>query len=153
VHILTNMQRVPTEGNFYDEQGKAQKPVIVRDYNWHIGYVNKGERMANSYSVSWRMCTWLKYLFSYPLDITVQNNYIILLSCSSQIAHRKYLVFVKNLLETTLKKPHSQSTPRQRLNPQTSQWYDLKDYNLDIGQLQDQVCGVMCTSKHKCSAA
>jgi len=46
VHILTNMQRVPTEGNFYDEQGKAQKPVIITDYNQHRGYADEGYRMA-----------------------------------------------------------------------------------------------------------
>jgi hypothetical protein len=29
-HILTNMHRPPTEGNFCDEEGKAQKPTIVQ---------------------------------------------------------------------------------------------------------------------------
>jgi hypothetical protein len=32
VHILMNIQRPPTEGNFYDKQGKAQTPLTVTDY-------------------------------------------------------------------------------------------------------------------------
>jgi len=31
---------------------KAQKPVTVTDYNWHMGYINKEDKMANSYSIS-----------------------------------------------------------------------------------------------------
>jgi len=31
---------------------KAIKPQIVIDYNCHVGYVDKGHRMANSYSTS-----------------------------------------------------------------------------------------------------
>jgi hypothetical protein len=45
VHIL------PEEDSFCDECGKAKKPVIVEDYSWHKGYVDKGERMTNSYSI------------------------------------------------------------------------------------------------------
>jgi hypothetical protein len=42
MQILTNMHRPPAEGNFYDEHGEAQKPVIVPDYICHMGYVNAG---------------------------------------------------------------------------------------------------------------
>jgi len=54
MHILTNMHRPPREGKFCDKQEKAQKPVIVTDYSQHMGYVDKGDRMANSCSISWR---------------------------------------------------------------------------------------------------
>jgi hypothetical protein len=37
------------EGNFCDEYGKAQKPVIVEDYNQDVGNVDIGDRTANSY--------------------------------------------------------------------------------------------------------
>jgi len=49
---LKNMHAPPAEGNFFEEHGEAEKPVIVTDYNWHMDYVNKGDRMANSYSIS-----------------------------------------------------------------------------------------------------
>jgi len=32
---LTNVQKPPTEVNFYDEHGKAQKLVTLKDYSWH----------------------------------------------------------------------------------------------------------------------
>jgi len=44
-----NMHRPPTEGNFCDEQRKAQKPVIVIGYNWHMSHSDWGDRMAKSY--------------------------------------------------------------------------------------------------------
>jgi hypothetical protein len=52
--ILTNMQRPPREGILCDKQRKIQKPVIVTDYNQYMDYTDKGERLANSYSFTWR---------------------------------------------------------------------------------------------------
>jgi len=54
--ILTNIHSAPVEGNFWNEGGKAIKPQIVMDYNHHMGYVDMGDRMANSYSIS--QCTF-----------------------------------------------------------------------------------------------
>jgi hypothetical protein len=50
VCMLTNIHDPPQEGNFRNEQGNAIKPKIVVDYNHHLGYVDKGNRMANSYA-------------------------------------------------------------------------------------------------------
>jgi hypothetical protein len=52
VNMLTNMHRSPAEGNFCDEHGNALKPAIVQNYNRHMGYVGKSDRMTNSYSIS-----------------------------------------------------------------------------------------------------
>jgi hypothetical protein len=52
VNILTDMHHHPAEGNFCDEYGNALKPAIVQDYNRHMGYVDKSDRMTNSYSIS-----------------------------------------------------------------------------------------------------
>jgi hypothetical protein len=46
MHILMNMHRSPVAGNFCNEHGKAKKPVTVRSY------INKGDIMANSSSIS-----------------------------------------------------------------------------------------------------
>jgi hypothetical protein len=45
VCIPTNVHKLTAEGNFCDESRRAHKPAIVEDYNWHTGYINKGERM------------------------------------------------------------------------------------------------------------
>jgi hypothetical protein len=54
--MLTDMHNPPAEGNFCDKKGNAQKPAVVEDYNRDMGYVYKGERMADSYTISG--CTW-----------------------------------------------------------------------------------------------
>jgi len=56
VRILSNIHNAPAEGNFCNDNGKAIKPQIVADYNRHMGYVDKGDRMTNSYSINRR--TW-----------------------------------------------------------------------------------------------
>jgi hypothetical protein len=52
VGILTNIHDPPSEGNFCDEHGNTIKPVTVADYNHHMGYVNSGDRMGNTYTAS-----------------------------------------------------------------------------------------------------
>jgi len=42
--------------------------VIVTDYNQHMGLVDKGGKMANSYSASWWTWKWTKITFP-PLDL------------------------------------------------------------------------------------
>jgi hypothetical protein len=61
--MLTNIYNVSAEGIFCNERGKAIKPQIVMDYNHHVGYVDKGDRMASSYSISRRTFKWTKKLF------------------------------------------------------------------------------------------
>jgi len=63
VHILTNMQRPPAEGNILDKNRKAQKPVIHEDYSWYMSYIDEVERRANSYSISRRTEKWTKNYF------------------------------------------------------------------------------------------
>jgi len=58
VRILTNIHDAPAEGNFCDSNRKAIKPQIVADYNRHMGYVDKGDRMTNSYSINRRTWKW-----------------------------------------------------------------------------------------------
>jgi len=50
-HAQTTRRR-----HFCDEHGKAQKPITVQDHSQGIGYIDKEDKMANSYSVSPR--TW-----------------------------------------------------------------------------------------------
>lgn len=46
-HTHANICDPPDEGSFCVESGNALKPSIVEDYNGHVGYVSKSDRMAN----------------------------------------------------------------------------------------------------------
>jgi len=90
VGTLTNIHDLPSEGNFRDEQGNT-KPAIVADYNCHMGYVDKADRMANSYMASRQTWKWTKKLFLHLLDMTILNSYILLSTCGGKkISHRDF---------------------------------------------------------------
>jgi len=74
---LTNIHDAPAEGNFCDNNGKAIKPQIVADYNRHLDYVDKGDRMTNSYSINLRRWKWTKKLFFHLFDLAILNSYIL----------------------------------------------------------------------------
>ena len=97
--MLTNIHNASAEGNFCNEAGKAIKPHIVMDYNHHMGYVDKGDSMANSYSIS---CTfkWMKKLFFHLLDLAILNSYIFHSSCGcKKMSHRAFrFTLVRNML-------------------------------------------------------
>ena len=100
VHILTNMHNAPADGNFCDNNGTAIKPQIVADYNRHMGYVDNGDRMANSYSINRRTWKWTKKLFFHLFDLAILNSYVLFSSCGvKKISHRDFeLTLVRNLL-------------------------------------------------------
>ena len=54
VYILTNMHAPPVEGNFTNESGQAIRPRIVEDCNAYMGFVDKSDRMVNSYGIAHR---------------------------------------------------------------------------------------------------
>jgi hypothetical protein len=89
VYVLSNMHIPPVEGYFETER-KAIKPVIIEDYNTHMGYVHLSDRMANSYNICRRTWKWTKKLFFHLLDLTILNAYILNKSCGSMITHLKF---------------------------------------------------------------
>jgi hypothetical protein len=46
------MHRPLAEDNFYAEHGEAHNPIFIEDYDRHMGYLNLGDRMADSYLIS-----------------------------------------------------------------------------------------------------
>ena len=97
IHVRTrvctfmNIHDVPVEGNFCNEGRKAIKPQIVIDYNHHMRYVDKGDRMANSYFISHRTFKRIKKLFFHLLDLAILNSYILHSSCGgNKISHRYF---------------------------------------------------------------
>jgi len=75
--VFKNIHDPPAEGNFCDNNGKALKPQIVADYNRHMGYVDKGDKMANSYSINRLTWKWTKKLFFHLFDLAILNSYIL----------------------------------------------------------------------------
>jgi hypothetical protein len=59
-HILTNIHNLPVERSFCDEHGNAIKAYTVEQYNRHMGYVDKGNRMVNTYSISSHTWKWTR---------------------------------------------------------------------------------------------
>jgi hypothetical protein len=92
-----------------------------------------------------------KKIFFHILDLTKLNIYIILLSCSSQIGHRKFrLILVQKLLDLSSRGSHPQTTPRWRSNPQTSQmtWlegWQFKHWTLAGSRLR---CNVFLSNRN-----
>jgi hypothetical protein len=88
---LTNIHTAPAEGNFRNTNEKAIKPQTVADYNRHMGYVDKVERMANTYSI--KRCTrkWTKKLFFHQSDLAILNSYIFFSSLGGKkMSHRDF---------------------------------------------------------------
>jgi hypothetical protein len=129
--ILTTEHKPTAECNFCDERGRDHQPATVEDYSWHMGNVGKGERTADSYSVSQRTWKWTKKLYFHLLDLTILNGYIILISCGRQTDHQKFcLTSVQNLMEKSAREPQPQFSP----NPQANHLV-LKLDTLNTGEL------------------
>jgi hypothetical protein len=64
VYVLTNIHSPPVDGNFGDESGHAIKLHVIEDYNAHIGFVDKFDRMVNSYGIAQRTWKWTEKFVS-----------------------------------------------------------------------------------------
>ena len=60
VYILTNTHAPPVEGNFTQESGHVIRPRAVEDYNACMRFVDKSDRMVNSYGIVRRTWQWTK---------------------------------------------------------------------------------------------
>ena len=99
VYILTNMHSPPVEGNFTDDSGQAIKPSVIEDYNVYMGFVDKSDRMVNSYGIARRTWKWTKKLFFHLTDMTILNAFIIHKSSGGKMTHKRFQeVLVRDLL-------------------------------------------------------
>ena len=87
VYILTNMNAPHVEGNFTQESGQAIKRV-ADDYNAYMGFVDKSDRMVNSYEIAHRTWKWTKKLFFHLTDMTILNTFLIHKSCGGKMTHK-----------------------------------------------------------------
>jgi len=99
VYVLTNMHAPPVEGNFTEQSGQAIRPRVVKDYNAHMGFVDKSDRMVNSYGIARRTWKWTKKLFFHLTDMTILNAFLIHKSCGGKMTHKKFReILVRELI-------------------------------------------------------
>jgi hypothetical protein len=80
-------------------------------------YVDKSNRMANSYSVSRRTFRWTKKLFFHLIDLTLLNSWI-LSSCRAKYSRRDFqLILIRNLVEEGDKNERPHPLMRGGTNP------------------------------------
>jgi len=87
VYVLTNTHTPPVEGNFCDESGRAVKPSVITNYNAHMGYVDKSDRMANSYGIT-RTWKWIKKLFFHLTGMAILNAFLLHKTCGGKMTKR-----------------------------------------------------------------
>jgi hypothetical protein len=58
IYMSTNTHNDSTEGNFCNSNWEDIKPQIVADYSHQRGFVGKGNRITNSYSICRRTLKW-----------------------------------------------------------------------------------------------
>ena len=99
VYVLTTMPTPPVEGNFCDKSGHAVKPHVTEDYNIHMGYVDKLDRMVYSYRIARRTWKWTKKLFFHLTDMTILNAFLLHKTCGGKMTHKRFRdVFIHNLI-------------------------------------------------------
>jgi hypothetical protein len=107
--MLTNMHPAPKVGNYCVEYGNAIRPKLTENYSQHIGYVDKSDRLANSYSISRRTFKWTKKLFFHLIDLTILNSWILSSSHGAKYLHQDLrLILIRDLVEEGSKneRPH-----------------------------------------------
>ena len=133
VYMLTKMDPPPAERNLCDDSNRPMKPHIVEKYNRHMGHVHNSDRMANSYSISWRTFKWTTKLFFQLQDLTALNSWILLSSCGAKHTYRDFRLLVRNLFEEAGKsqdrptprmvgRPSSAATNVSRLDSHNKHW-------------------------------
>ena len=90
VYSLPNMHAPPVEVNFTQKSGQALKPRVVEDYNAYMGFVDKSDRMVNSYGIARRTWKWTKKLFFHLIDMSILNAFLIHKSRSGKMTHKNF---------------------------------------------------------------
>jgi hypothetical protein len=73
-----------------DESGHAVEPHVIEDYNAHMNFVDKSDRMVNRYGIARRTWQWTKKLFFHFLGMTILNAYLFHKSCGEKMTHKQF---------------------------------------------------------------
>jgi len=79
------------EGNFTQESGQAVKRRVVENYSAYMEFVDKSDRMVNSYGIAQITWKWTKKLFLHLTDMTILNAFLIHKSCGDKMMHKNFL--------------------------------------------------------------
>lgn len=123
VYILTNMQAPPVEGNSTNESGQAIKPHVIEDYNAYMRFVDKSDRMVNSYGIARRTWKWTKKLFLHVTDMTILNAFLIHESYSGKMTHKHFreVIVQKFIIHSQEESVTASGISKGRLSPFASQ--------------------------------
>jgi hypothetical protein len=92
--------------------GQAIKPRVVEDYNAHMVFEEKSDRMVNSYGTARRTWMWTKKLFFHLTDMTILNAFLIHNSCGGKMTHKKFHeILVRKLIIHSQKENVTASGP------------------------------------------
>jgi hypothetical protein len=113
-----------------------------------MGYVDKSNRMANSYSITWRTFKWTKKLFFHLLDLTILNSWILLSTCGAKYSQRDFrFLMVRNMIDETGKlgclHSHMVGIPSQQLQ----NWIVLQSGIASTGQ-KEAACSAATFVRH-----
>jgi hypothetical protein len=65
-----------------------------------MGYAEKGDRMANSFTIQCQRQKWIKRLFFHLMDLIILNSFLLLTSCGARMTHRQFrTAFKHNFIE------------------------------------------------------
>jgi len=124
------MHAPPVEGNFTDESGQAIRPRIVEDCNAYMGFVDKSDRMVNSYGIAHRTWKWTKKLFFHLTEMAILNIFLIHKSCGGKMAHKNFRDILVHELIIHLQEENvtASGISRGRPSPTVSQlsWLEVK---------------------------
>ena len=56
----------------------------------YMGFVDKSDRMVNSYGIARRTWKWTKKLFFHLTDMTILNTFLIHKSCGGKMTHKNF---------------------------------------------------------------
>jgi hypothetical protein len=76
--------------NISSSGNEAVRPHVIEDYNAHMDFVDKSERMVNSYGIDRRTWKLTKKLFSHLLHMAILNAYLLHNSCGGKVTHKKF---------------------------------------------------------------
>jgi hypothetical protein len=150
------MHAPPVEGNFSDESGRAIKPTVVADYNTYMGFVDKSERMVNSYGIARRTWKWTQKIFFHLTDMTILHVFLIQKSCGGKMTHKNFreVLVRKLIIHSHEENVTASGISRGRPSPFPSQLRRLEVKHQTTGLPKESKGGVPCVpcrSKHGAS--
>jgi len=88
-----------------------------------MGYVDKSDRMANSYGIARRTWKWTKKLFFHLTDMTILNAFLFHKTYGGKMTHKRFReVLVRNLItESNKQNVTASGVSRGRPSPSVSQ--------------------------------